>query len=601
MPGQTKRARANLADYAPDPIPTDLATLEQERRIRVLTIVTLGLVAMMPFFVYQYIDLGVPSVSVAVVIIGIVGLLNLALARRRRDSRLGGWVATSILLLLLVFSNLQSGGFYDPNFGWLYVFPMLAALLVDVRAGWVFTILVLLLMMGFWLAPEYGFVIPDRIPADEHARQSLANRISAVLAIGIILAASARQQLFARELLVRSNQELQNEIEHRSQVQQQLIRTERAASMGKLIAGLAHEINNPLTYVIGNLELLEIAFDDASVTGSTAQPEESQRLVADALEGVGRVADLVRDLREFTHGDEQKFGPVSVAHAVKGASRLVANEMRHRAHLEIDCDDALHVLGNEGRLQQILVILLTNGAHAIKVGSAAENLVRVSARQINDEVLLEVSDTGSGIPSDVREQIFEPFFTTKEVGEGSGMGLFVTRNIVKSLGGRIKVDSTPGAGSTFSIFLPSCESSAEAIQSARRVEKTQVPDRTLQILAIDDEASVLTYLRRALAHHDLTTEVSPRAGLERILEGTYDVILCDLMMPEMSGMEIYYAVRRSQPELADRMLFMTGGLFVENAPDFLTSLSGRWIAKPLRIGDLEQLIQDRVRFVEGSA
>ncbi|MGY8802997.1 MAG: hypothetical protein ACKVK6_02030, partial [bacterium] len=98
-----------MADYAPDPIPTDLATLEQERRIRVLTIVTLGLVVMMPFFVYQYIDLGVPSVSVAVVIIGIVGLLNLALARRRRDSRLGGWVATSILLVLLVFSNLQSG------------------------------------------------------------------------------------------------------------------------------------------------------------------------------------------------------------------------------------------------------------------------------------------------------------------------------------------------------------------------------------------------------------------------------------------------------------------------------------------------------------
>ena len=136
-----------MADYEPDPIPTDVATLEEERRIRVLTIVTLALVVMMPFFVYQYIDLGVPSVSVAVVIVSIAGLLNLVLARRRRSSQLGGWIATSILLALLVFSNLQSGGFYDPNFGWLYVFPMLAALLVGVRAGWVFTTLVLLLLV----------------------------------------------------------------------------------------------------------------------------------------------------------------------------------------------------------------------------------------------------------------------------------------------------------------------------------------------------------------------------------------------------------------------------------------------------------------------
>ena len=198
-----------LAHHASDPIPLDLRAQEERRRLRVLSVVTLAMVVMAPFFVYQYISLGIPSVSLAVSVTVVVGLLNLGWAWRRGGSRLGGWIATSILLALLVFSNLQSGGFYDPNFGWLYVFPMLAALLIDARAGWIFTAIVLLLSLTFWLAPEYGIVIPDRIPADRHAAQSLANRVSAVLAVGVILAAIASQQRFARQMLESSNQDLQ--------------------------------------------------------------------------------------------------------------------------------------------------------------------------------------------------------------------------------------------------------------------------------------------------------------------------------------------------------------------------------------------------------
>lgn len=581
---------------------TNLAELEETRRLRVLATITLGLVVMVPFFVYQYISLGVPSVSAAVVATTVVGLLNLYWARRRMGSRVGGWVVTSVLLLLLVYSNLQSGGFYDPNFGWLYVFPMLAALLVDARAGWILTAVVLLLSLVFWFAPEYGLVIPDRIPAEDHAQQSLANRLSAVLAIGILLAAISSQQRFSRRLLERSNRELEGEIERRSQVQQQLIRTERAASMGDLSAGLAHEINNPLAYVIGNLELLDAEFEENGPGISAERCEESRQLVAEALDGSLRVADLVRDLKSFSHVGEEGAGPVALAETIKAASRLVANEIRHRARLEVDCDESLHVFGTQGRVQQVLVNLMINAAQSIQVGSAEENLVRVCARRSGGVVRLEISDTGCGIPEGVLDQIFEPLFTTKSVGQGTGLGLFVTSNVVKSLGGSLDVESVEGAGSRFSITLRHAEAPSPASEPRATCARRISPPRSLQILVIDDEKPVLAYLERVLTQHDLTTETDPREALERILEGSdHDVILCDLMMPEMTGMDLYREVRRRRPELAKRMLFMTAGVLAEEGRDFLKSLPGRWVEKPLRISDLEALIEARSRSVGAAA
>ena len=595
---QASGACRTLTNHRPDLIPTDGTVLEEQRRLRVLTLVTVCIVAMAPFFVYQYYELGVPSVSVAVVITLVASLLSLGWARRQRNSRLGGWIATSLLLGLLVFSNLQSGGFYDPNFGWLYVFPMLAALLVDARAGWVFTGLVLLLTLAFWLAPESGIVIPNRIPAEHYTQQSLANRVSAVVAIGVILAAIASQQRFSRQMLKRSNQDLQAEIDRRFQMQQRLVRTERAASMGNLAAGLAHEINNPLTYVIGNLELLNLAFEDTAETEDRVPREESLRLLEEALEGASRVADLVRDLKNFSRVDEAEFRPVSLAHAIDGASRLVANELRHRARLEVECDPNLYVFGNEGRLQQVLVNLMVNAAHATKIGTADEHLVRLCALRTEDEIVLEISDTGSGIPAEVLDKIFEPFFTTKAEGHGIGMGLFITSNVVQSLGGRVEVESTVGVGTTFSIFLPEAEAPARSAELPRPTAGGSAAARTLQILAIDDEEPVLVYLRRALAHHHLTTETNPHTALERILEGSEDVILCDLMMPDMTGMDLYREVQKSRPDVAERMVFMTAGTFADEGRDFLRAIPGRWIEKPLRITDLEALIYDRVRAVE---
>ncbi|NQZ98539.1 MAG: response regulator [Myxococcales bacterium] len=582
--------------YEPAPLQTELELAEERRRLRVLTIVTLAILVMGPFFIYQYVSLGIPSVSIAVVVAMLAAILNLAWARRGAGSRAGGWVATSVFFSLLIFSNWNSGGFYDPNFAWFYFFPILAALLVDARAGWTFTGVVMVTTLFFWIAPEFGIEIPNNIPAERHGEQSLANRLSAIIAIGIVLSAIDSHERFSRGLLQRSNADLQQEMERRSAMQERLIQTERAASMGSLASGMAHEINNPLTYVIGNLELLQDHLRTGDAEDPAAPNREPLILASEALQGSHRVASLVQDLNSFSRVDDASVGPVDISTTIEHSVRLVANEIRHRAELEVDCEPGLRILGNEGRLQQVLINLLINAAHSIEVGSVGKNRIRISARPRNQRILLEVFDTGCGIDSEILDRIFEPFFTTKPIGSGTGMGLSITRKVLESMGGSITVESSPGIGSTFSVWLnpvdpdgPRVSVSAESPASSPAAAKRQ-----LRILVIDDEDRVLRYLRGALARHHVTTERHPKSALERILREDHDVILCDLMMPEMTGMDLHAEVERVRPEAARRMIFMTAGIFVEQAHEFLTSVAGRWIEKPIGIAELERRIQARL-------
>ena len=574
---------------------SELEFAEERRRLRMLTIVTLAILAMGPFFIYQYWSLGIPSVSIAVLAtMGAAGL-NLAWARRGAGSRAGGWVATTLFFTLLAFSNWNSGGFYDPNFGWFYFFPILAALLIGPIAGWTFTGVIAVTTIVFWLAPEYGIDIPNNIPAERHAEQSLANRLSAIVAIGIVLGAIASHERFSRRLLQLTNKTLRQEMERRSTIQERLIQTERTASMGSLASGMAHEINNPLTYVIGNLELLRDQLRAGAPPDSEPPDSELMFLASEALEGSHRVASLVRDLNSYSRVDDSHVGPIDLASMIERSIRLVANEIRHRAKLDVDCEPGLRVLGDQGRVQQVLINLLVNAAHSIEAGFVDQNRIRVSARSQDQRILIEISDTGCGISPEALDRIFEPFFTTKAVGAGTGIGLSITRNVLDSMGGSITVDSSPGVGSTFSVWMKLVEPDTfEAAPSPVSPAGSIRTDPKLRILVIDDEQRVLRYLRKALVHHEVHTELHAKTALKRILQEDHDVILCDLMMPEMTGMDLYAEIQRDRPDAAQRMLFMTAGTFVEESRDFLTSVSGRWIAKPFTLAELERRIQDRV-------
>ena len=208
----------------------------------------------------------------------------------------------------------------------------------------------------------------------------------------------------------------------------------------------------------------------------------------------------------------------------------------------------------------------------------------------------------SGIQPEIADRIFEPFVTTKGVGFGMGMGLSITRNVLQGMGGTIEVAYSSPEGTTFGLTLqPYEEESEEAPDSYAEAEAVSGrEDARLNVLIIDDEERVLAYLKNALSHHDVSVEIDGRKAVDRASTGDFDVVLCDLMMPRMSGMEIYSELKERSPNVASRMLFMTGGVFAEKVAEFLETLPGRWIEKPINFGELESRIWSMIEAVEGS-
>jgi PAS domain S-box-containing protein len=353
---------------------------------------------------------------------------------------------------------------------------------------------------------------------------------------------------------------------------------DRLASMGRLAAGVAHEINNPLAYVIGHLDTLRHAPLDPAL----------HALVEQAFEGAERVRTIVGDLRSLSRGDDERHGPVDLVRVIDSACNIAASHMRHRAQLVRDLQPVPMVEGNDARLGQLMLNLLLNAAEAIPEGRAAQNEIRVVAR-VGDpgHVIVEVHDTGTGIPANVIDRIFDPFFTTKPVGIGTGLGLPICHGIVTSMGGEIDVTSTVGRGSTFRVTLP-----ASAQQASPESRPAVVSAPRSRVLIVDDEPFVGQVLAELLrVKHEVELEARAAAALARLARGEhFDVIICDLMMPDMTGMDLQEVLERDLPQVARRTIFMTGGAFTPRAHEFMERMAGRCIDKPFRIGEVEQVI-----------
>jgi PAS domain S-box-containing protein len=236
---------------------------------------------------------------------------------------------------------------------------------------------------------------------------------------------------------------------------ERLARAERLAAIGTLAAGVAHELANPLTYLLSSLGFAAGRLRRAA---PDADPQDALRALDDAAEGAERMRAIVRDLQTVGSADAASEGPVDVRRVAEYVTRLARAEVRRRARLTWDVADAPLVRGNEGRLGQVLLNLVVNAAHAIPEGTPAEHEIRVSARRDGGgKVALAVTDTGFGVPAEIRDRIFDPFFTTKPAGEGTGLGLWICHKIVAEMGGSIALESAPGKGSTFRVVLPSAE------------------------------------------------------------------------------------------------------------------------------------------------
>jgi PAS domain S-box-containing protein len=378
------------------------------------------------------------------------------------------------------------------------------------------------------------------------------------------------------------------DVTERVKMQSRLLQAERLASMGTLSATVAHEINNPLTYVLANLDLA--VTDLADPAWNVQRARELAEWVNLARDGAERVARIVRGLKAFSRQDDDRAEPTDVRVALDRAIDMADNAIRHRARLVRSLRDMPCVFANELRLNQVFVNLLLNAAQAIPEGHRDTNEIRVRAwhDESKGAVIVEVEDTGTGMAPEVKLRIFEPFFTTKPIGVGTGLGLSICYGIVHGFGGSIDVESRPGAGTTFRVQLPASE-------RARKTDDVQPPRaealRRGRILVVDDNERVARTLAILLSDHDVEISVDPRAAVEHVLEGApFDIIFCDLMMPAMTGMDLHAAIAERLPAQAARIVFVTGGAFTPAARDFIARVPNTVLEKPFAKGALDEVL-----------
>jgi len=255
------------------------------------------------------------------------------------------------------------------------------------------------------------------------------------------------------------------------------------------------------------------------------------------------------------------------------------------------------VVADEGKLGQVFLNILKNAADALPVGHVDSHQITISTRTEGSYVVVEVSDTGPGVPSKIASRIFDPFFTTKPVGEGVGLGLSLCHGIIGALGGTIELVQGTDVGATFRVRLP-VAAPEKSGRGPRRTPSSPLNRPILggRVLVVDDERLMRRSIKRTLVGHDVTTAENGREALELCAKQgeDFDVILCDLMMPEVSGMELYERLKDARPELLPRLVFMTGGAFTPESRQFLDRIENTHLQKPFDVKSLRALIAERV-------
>ncbi len=377
----------------------------------------------------------------------------------------------------------------------------------------------------------------------------------------------------------------------------QLTISDRMASIGTLAAGVAHEINNPLACVMANLDLASRDIcEQAAKLGTMVEFDDVTEELRDAREATDRIRNIVRDLKIFSRTEGDNTGPVDIQRVMESTLRMAWNEIRHRARLVKNYGETPLVEASEARLGQVFLNLVINAAQAIAEGHAENNEIRIAtSTDPNGGVVIEIADTGSGMSPEVLSRLFTPFFTTKPVGVGTGLGLSICHRIVTSFGGTINVTSEMGRGTAFQLSLPPAR--VEVTDAAPDVVHEVAASKRGRILVVDDEPTIVRVVERTLSvEHEVVTVVNADEALKRITAGErFDAILCDLMMPQMTGMELHAELSRVAPGQAGRMIFLTAGAFTPRARTFLDKTPNQCIEKPFDVRQLRTVINDRIR------
>ncbi|UCF47733.1 MAG: response regulator [Myxococcales bacterium] len=393
---------------------------------------------------------------------------------------------------------------------------------------------------------------------------------------------------------------------------------DRLRAVGRLAAGLAHEVNNPLTFVLANLESLreshqairrfirklrvDLATQEAITPQSFEQVaaeanlqeviDDAADMLTDCYKGMHRIQDIARSLGTFSRADDNQAEMIDITRVVDDACAMVFNQIRYRARLVKRFEPIPIIAAFPGRIAQALVNMLTNAAEAIDGGTYDKHRIVVSTHTEGEHVVIGVSDTGIGIEEDARDRIFTPGFTTKAHEGGMGLGLTACKRVAQEHGGRLEVHHLPDQGTRFELILP-VDTGLTAIERRRESHPiSEAPLARSRLLIVDDDAMVLSALRRRLRRrYDTVTVLGGVEALARLSEDPdFDSIVCDLMMPEVDGKSFYDAIKKDHPQLADRIVFMSGGAFTPRLRKFAASVSNPVLQKPVSREDLESMI-----------
>jgi PAS domain S-box-containing protein len=376
------------------------------------------------------------------------------------------------------------------------------------------------------------------------------------------------------------------------QVESQVLQGDRLAALGTLAGGMAHAINNPLTYVLLNLEDLS---EQLPKLGERRWflPEAVQRL-KEAHDGSERVANVVRQMRAFARSDNSVPSPIDVRNVVEAALALVGNELRHRGNLVTEYDEVPLVFATQARLEQALLNLLLHAARALPEASTSLPDVRVAVRRKSAEsVLIEVAYADAVRLEEATDVAFDPLASVGSLDAG----LAICHGIVTSLGGEMRIARQPGTGSAFRVVLPAAEwTRAESVAPPAAPPSLVPPPARARVLVIDDDPGVGNALRLVLAEeHEVTSLTSPREALKMLFANPdFDIVFCDLMMPELSGVDLYQALYMNRPGYERRLVFMTGGAFMPEEARFVARVKSPIIEKPFDMRRVQSLVRNAV-------
>ncbi len=377
-------------------------------------------------------------------------------------------------------------------------------------------------------------------------------------------------------------------------VQSKMLQTEKMAALGQLVSGIAHELNNPLTAIMGYAQLL-------LGTGLTpAQLSEAERVFQEAE----RARRIVKNLLYFSRETRTERIRADLNEIVERTLALRSYELRVE-DIVVECDLAPHLpatLADPYQLQQVVLNLLINAEQALLEGRGhghvwirTRHIIEGIGNKARDRIVLEVADDGPGIPPEIASRIFDPFFTSKPSGVGTGLGLSIVYGIVHQHAGEVAFDNQPGGGARFVVELPVIDAPAEQRPVAGSSLQDTAPaverDKSIapaRILAIEDEPTVAQLIVDVLREqgHDVEAVLDGQEGLRRLVRNRYDLIICDLRMPHLDGRAVYQSLQRTRSQLLNRILFITGDVLAEQTWDFLEPNRLPHLAKPFLVEEL---------------